>query len=110
MIVFSFFQWHEPNAQYQSLPNLFVDLSEDRTKVNHHLQQRDRCQNNQDDERCISHLSVLRYIMSSSSTPIAPFFFSSWMLRPSPRISLQSTSKETGVPASSVLVPFTIDS
>src|SRR2546423_8836653 len=42
------------------------------------------------------------HIMSSSSSLTAPFFFSSWMFRPSPRISLQSTSNETGVPASNV--------
>src|SRR5438874_10180603 len=50
----------------------------------------------------------LPHIMSSSSSLTAPFFFSSWMFRPSPRISLQRTSKLTGVPASSVLVPFTM--
>ncbi len=51
------------------------------------------------------------HIMSSSCmSPPRPFFFSSWILRPRPRISLQSTSNDTGVPASSVLVPLTIDS
>src|SRR5687768_9674179 len=44
----------------------------------------------------------------SSGSPPSPFFFSSWMLRPRPRISLQSTSKLTGVPASRVLVPLTM--
>ena len=33
-----------------------------------------------------------------------------WMFKPSPRISLHSTSNDTGVPASSVFVPLTIDS
>ena len=51
---------------------------------------------------------VHRYSRSSSAP--APAFFSSWMFRPRPRISLQSTSKLTGVPASSVFWPFTIDS
>ena len=36
--------------------------------------------------------------------------FSSWMFMPRPLISLHNTSKETGVPASSVLVPLTMDS
>ncbi len=36
--------------------------------------------------------------------------FSSCMLRASPRISLVSTSKLAGVPASSVFSPLTIDS
>ncbi len=37
-------------------------------------------------------------------------FFSSWIFKPSPRISLHSTSKDSGVPASSVFWPLTIDS
>ena len=37
-------------------------------------------------------------------------FFSSWMFRHRPLISLHSTSNETGVPASRVLRPMTIDS
>ena len=37
-------------------------------------------------------------------------FFSNCMLSASPRISLVSTSKLAGVPASSVFSPFTIDS
>src|SRR5215471_6794076 len=41
------------------------------------------------------------YISSpSSSSCRIPAFFSSWMFRPSPRISLHNTSKLTGVPAS----------
>ncbi len=48
------------------------------------------------------------YIKSSSSLSTAPFFFSSWIFNPSPRISLHSTSNDTGVPASSVLLPLTM--
>ena len=40
----------------------------------------------------------------------SPPTFSSWMFMPSPRISLQSTSKTTGIPACSVFVPLTMDS
>ena len=36
--------------------------------------------------------------------------FSNWMFKHNPRISLQSTSKLAGVPASSVFSPLTIDS
>src|SRR5258706_4080323 len=60
-----------------------------------------------DREQC-THGS-LRYIKSaSSSSRPAPFLFSSSMLMPRPLISLQSTSNDTGVPASSVFVPFTM--
>ena len=49
-----------------------------------------------------------------SATARLPFdqirFFSSCMFRPRPRISLVSTSKLAGVPASSVFSPLTIDS
>ena len=46
----------------------------------------------------------------SSSVAARPFFFSSWIFNPSPRISLHNTSNDTGVPASNVLLPLTIDS
>ena len=40
--------------------------------------------------------------------PPSVFFFSSVTLRPRPLSSLHSTSKATGIPASSLFVPFTM--
>src|SRR4051794_10990334 len=73
--------------------------------ANHHHGDRDGRREDELPKEQLDHI-----ISPSSSSCRMPAFFSSWMLRPSPRISLHNTSKLTGFPASSVFVPFTMDS
>jgi len=75
-----------------------------------HLEDEEKDDRDNHPFRCAGHGKgeLLHHIRSSSSVDAAPFFFSSWIFRPSPRISLHSTSNETGVPASRVLVPLTM--
>jgi len=108
MIGFSFFQVHRfalDGFHFKSVLSLSSVLSGAlRYADDEHDDCRERPQ--EDDNRADVNKSV--HIRSSSSVVIAPFFFSSWMFRPRPRISLHKTSKLTGVPASSVFVPFTM--
>ena len=53
---------------------------------------------------------AVAFAFSRMEPNAAALCFSSVMFRPRPLISLQSTSNETGVPASRMFSPLTIDS